>query len=441
MSTKNLTRLLLPLLIAALLLTPAAAKYAKSLYAGTIPLTISPAPGNSAQSTTNAAQNAAQAAAQDTAQSTAQAAAAAPNAAQDTAQNATAAATNAAQPAHNAAATNAATQADTDVTAQAAAPNAAQNTAQNATDAAATQDSAQGAAQAADVAATQANTAAAATNTADAATPATAQGAAQAAAEAAADAMRRALRALAALICLALMAFGLRRLLALTHERGEARASYEALDIYVEPLPSPSAPAEADPEASPGASSPYQVNFDALAAVNPDVAAWLVCEGTALSYPVVQGEDNEYYLSRLFDGSPNASGCLFLDSRCAADFSSLNSVIYGHHMKDGTMFAALDGYKSQDFYEAHPSLLLLTPDGCCEAEVFSAYVAPTDASSWRLDFADEPEFTAWLAALRAASCIDTAITPAPTDRVLTLSTCSYEFEDARLVVHCVLRGV
>lgn len=253
--------------------------------------------------------------------------------------------------------------------------------------------------------------------------------------------MRRALRALAALTCLALMAFGLWRLLGLASERGAARASYEALDIYVEPLPSAPAPAGAAPEPSSESSSPYQVDFEALAAVNPDVAAWLLCEGTALSYPVVQGEDNEYYLSRLFDGRPNASGCLFLDSRCAADLSSPNSVIYGHHMKDGSMFAVLDGYKSQEFYEAHPSLLLLTPGGDYEAEVFSAYVAQTDAAAWRLDFADEAEFSAWLTELCAASSIDTGMSPKPTDRVLTLSTCSYEFADARLVVHCVLREI
>lgn len=169
------------------------------------------------------------------------------------------------------------------------------------------------------------------------------------------------------------MCFGLWRLLGLVTERGAARESYEALDIYVEALPSADAPAEPSTQPAPTheAAEPYQVDFEALARINPDVAAWLILEGTALSYPVVQVQDNEYYLDRLFDGSYNASGCLFLDSRCEARFASPNSIVYGHHMKDGSMFAALDGYKEQEFYEAHPSLLLLTPGGDYEAQVFS----------------------------------------------------------------------
>ena len=234
--------------------------------------------------------------------------------------------------------------------------------------------------------------------------------------------MRRAARATAAIICLALMAFGLWRLLGLAAERGEA----------AEPSAEGAAPA-GEP------AGPYRVDFEALARINPDVAAWLICEGTALSCPVVRGEDNEYYLSRLFDGSSNAAGCPFLDSRCAADLSSKNSVVYGHNMKYGSMFAALEGYKEQDFFEAHPYLLLLTPGGDYEAQVFSAYVAPTDAAAWRLDFEGEGAYAAWLAEVCAASCIETGLVPGQAERVLTLSTCSYEFSDARLVVHCVLR--
>lgn len=254
--------------------------------------------------------------------------------------------------------------------------------------------------------------------------------------------MRRAARATAAIICLALMAFGLWRLLGLAAERGEARASYEALRLSVEAAPAEAAEPSAEGAAPAGEpAGPYRVDFEALARINPDVAAWLICEGTALSCPVVRGEDNEYYLSRLFDGSSNAAGCPFLDSRCEADLSSKNSVVYGHNMKDGSMFAALEGYKEQDFFEAHPYLLLLTPGGDYEARVFSACVVPTDAAAWQLDFPGEDGFAAWLGEVCAASCIDTGLVPGADERVLTLSTCSYEFADARLVVHCVLREV
>ena len=74
-----------------------------------------------------------------------------------------------------------------------------------------------------------------------------------------------------------------------------------------------------------------QVDFDALAAINPHVVGWLYGEDTSIHYPVVQGEDNDYYLSHLFDGTTNPNGCLFLDCRGASDFSDNNSIIYGHY--------------------------------------------------------------------------------------------------------------
>jgi sortase B len=108
-------------------------------------------------------------------------------------------------------------------------------------------------------------------------------------------------------------------------------------------------------------------------------------------------------------------------------------------MKDGSMFAVLDGYKEQAFYEEHPSLLLLTPEGSYEATVFSAYVAPAAGDAWQLDFEDDADFSARLDSVAANSVIETGVSPGAEDRVLRLSTCSYEYNDARLVVHTVLR--
>ncbi len=119
--------------------------------------------------------------------------------------------------------------------------------------------------------------------------------------------------------------------------------------------------------------------------------------------------------------------------------SSRYSVVYGHHMKDGSMFSVLDGYKEQAFYEEHPSLLLLTPEGSYEATVFSAYVAPAAGDAWQLDFEDDADFSARLDSVAANSVIETGVSPGAEDRVLRLSTCSYEYNDARLVVHTVLR--
>ena len=181
-----------------------------------------------------------------------------------------------------------------------------------------------------------------------------------------------------------------------------------------------------------------EVDFTALQEINPDILAWIYIDGTEINYPVVQGEDNSYYLKHLFTGEWNSSGCIFLDSRNNGDFSDRHNVIYGHHMKNGSMFSGLDSYKKQDFYKLHPVVLILTPDQYYKMEIFSAYVANVEENAWEMGFT-AAEYEAWLKEIAEKTCITTNIVPAVTDSILTLSTCSYEFNDARFVVHGILR--
>ena len=116
------------------------------------------------------------------------------------------------------------------------------------------------------------------------------------------------------------------------------------------------------------------VDFAALKEINPDIVAWVYIEGTEINYPVVQGTDNQYYLKHLFNGKWNSSGCIFLDRRNEPDFSDRHSIIYGHHMKNGTMFSGLTQYKKQEFYQAHPTILLITPEQNIRVEIFAGYV-------------------------------------------------------------------
>ena len=107
----------------------------------------------------------------------------------------------------------------------------------------------------------------------------------------------------------------------------------------------------------------FSVDFQKLLEINPDTIAWIRFpdEPSQINYPVVQGNDNQYYLKHLFSGEWNGSGCIFLDSRNRADFSDRHSIIYGHHMKNGSMFSGLTEYKKQEFYDSHSVVLLLTP--------------------------------------------------------------------------------
>ncbi len=182
-----------------------------------------------------------------------------------------------------------------------------------------------------------------------------------------------------------------------------------------------------------------QIDFAQLQDINNNFAGWLYGAGTGLNYPVVKGDDNSYYLNHLFDGSSNSAGCLFLDYRLADDFSDRHLIIYGHHMKNGTMLSAITNYSGQEYYEEHPVLFLLTPAATYRIDLFSGYVAATDSEAWRLRFDSHEDYQAWLKQLKATSLFDSEVNPAPTEQIITLSTCSYEFDNARFVLHGVLR--
>lgn len=176
------------------------------------------------------------------------------------------------------------------------------------------------------------------------------------------------------------------------------------------------------------------VDFEHLSQINPDVVGWIYIEGTSISYPIVQGENDEFYLNHLFDGSYNRSGCIFLDEENTPDFSDKHSIIYGHNMKDKAMFAGLMNYKDQTFYDEHPLALIITPTHKYKVRLFSGYVADASASAWKMTFPNN-SFPQWLAQIQAKSCFQADCAPSADDRIVTLSTCTYEFDSARFVIH------
>ena len=171
------------------------------------------------------------------------------------------------------------------------------------------------------------------------------------------------------------------------------------------------------------------VDFEALRENGPDIIGWLNLPDTAINYPVTQTDNNEYYLRHLYDGTYNKVGCLFADYENQADFSDRNTIIYGHNMRDGSMFAALNEYGGQSYYDGHPQMYLVTPDGGYVMEVFSAFEAKpaesgSDTSPWRLSWKDDGAYTTWLSEMAGRSVIETDVTVTSSDKVLTLSTCT-----------------
>lgn len=181
-----------------------------------------------------------------------------------------------------------------------------------------------------------------------------------------------------------------------------------------------------------------QVDFDALKKINPDIVGWVYIDGTNIDYPIVQGDDDDFYLNHMFDLTPNKSGAIFLESKNSADFTDKNTIIYGHNMKNNSMFAQLMDYKEQKFYDEHRKILIVTPERRYVAVIFAGYVAETDYDSWKISFKDDKEFSDWVDYNIKKSAFFSTLMPESKDKILTLSTCSYEFNDARFVLMGIL---
>lgn len=182
------------------------------------------------------------------------------------------------------------------------------------------------------------------------------------------------------------------------------------------------------------------VDWKALKKVNPDVQGWLYQKGTVINYPVVQGTDNDTYLHTRFDKQWSGGGTLFVDYRMEKGFKGFNSIIYGHHMKDGSMFRSIRGYtKEEGYYDKHKTLELATPHGNYHLVVFSAFITKaTDENTYKMTY-DEAEKQAYID--RAWEQSELPITRdsvdvTKDDRLVTLSTCAYDYEEARYIVMC-----
>jgi len=178
--------------------------------------------------------------------------------------------------------------------------------------------------------------------------------------------------------------------------------------------------------------------FKPLLKVNSDVVGWINIPGTRIDYPVLQSNDNEYYLDHDINGNKSFFGSIFMDFRNNIKKKDSNIILYGHDMKNGSMFHDLVYYKKKDFFESHPLILFETLYKKYKGEIFSVYVTDTKFNYLITNFASPEEYGAYLDTIRNKSLFKNNVTVTTKDRILTLSTCSYEFKDARLVIHAKL---
>lgn len=247
--------------------------------------------------------------------------------------------------------------------------------------------------------------------------------------------MKRPVRIVFACAALLLIGVSAYRLLSIRRGYAESGAYYDAAaDRFVSEETERGTEARAEPEVPAGPQTPLTVDFDALRELNGDVVAWLCCPGTVINYPVAQGRDNKQYLRTLLNGKRNNAGTLFLHCKNDPLFADLNSIIYGHHMKDRSMFGTLVNYKRQAYYDAHPAFWLLTPEQDYRLDLIAGYVTRDDDFDTYGLYDTKEQLAGFVNAAMERSTFKSGFDVAGLRNIVTLSTCSYEFRNARYVV-------
>jgi sortase B len=180
------------------------------------------------------------------------------------------------------------------------------------------------------------------------------------------------------------------------------------------------------------------VDFGVLQTINSDAVAWLCSPNTVIDYPVMKAKDYNEYLRHLPDGTYNVNGSLFIDYNNAPDFTDQLTVIYGHHMKTGQMFGSLKGYKGQAYFKEHPYMYLYTDQRDYQIDLIYGCVIGTN--EWREKaFMYEDNLDSLMAYASYNTTFTSEVQYTPGDRIVAMSTCSYEFDGARYILLGVLR--
>ena len=181
--------------------------------------------------------------------------------------------------------------------------------------------------------------------------------------------------------------------------------------------------------------APKKVNFDDLLDVNGDVTGWIYCPGTVIDYPVMHGETNDTYINTTYDRKWNNAGSIFVSAENARNFVDSNTVIYGHHMSSGSMFAILDHWQNGEFWSEHPEMWLMTPTQDYKIELFSAYNTSAYDDVYQFINAPAADVLDFLNHVKSLSAVAVNMDLDPYAHYVMLSTCAYVFQDARSVIH------
>ena len=237
------------------------------------------------------------------------------------------------------------------------------------------------------------------------------------------------------IVALGVFLYSAYNLVVIQKEYQEGEETYEPLQVYVQEQDeddSDSRVGETEgqegqaPEVlQPELHAPISVEFQQLREVNKDIVGWIYMEAIpAISYPIVLGEDNTYYLKHTVEGKRNSSASIFMDYRNRGDFTDINTIVYGHNMKNQSMFGRLKQYKKAETVAASPYFWILTPEGSYRYEIFSVREVSERDDVYALYKYDVDGFKTYLETTQAASVVPFAHTFDGTEKIVTLSTCT-----------------
>lgn len=211
---------------------------------------------------------------------------------------------------------------------------------------------------------------------------------------------------------------------------------YSALDPFVImpnttsfPSPTPT------PYMVPADARQSRLKLDKLIMINPDTVGWLTLSGTEIDYPVLQSTDNEYYLRRNFLREQNVNGSIFMDYRNRHNQMDRHTILYGHNMKNRSMFADILYYESKSYFAEHPIIQFDSVGYGGRWQIFSAYFTDANVDYIRTSFDDDQDFAAFVQHITERSIYPTKVTVNARDSILTLSTCTVDAKDGRFTIH------
>ena len=181
-------------------------------------------------------------------------------------------------------------------------------------------------------------------------------------------------------------------------------------------------------------------SFDNLSLINEDIKGWIKIDNTVIDYPVLQSSDPTFYLDHNYKKEYSRYGSIFIDSECKEGIHSKNIILHGHHMRDGQMFADILKFADLNFYKSTPAISFNTKEYISKWKIFSIFKTNTKPEQGEIfnylavAFANDASFLNFIDNLKIRSLLDINVDIIASDQIMLLSTCSYEFDDARTVL-------